>query len=137
MDLHPLMEELFSLNKRENYKILYQNKFFKEKYYSFVDRDSYLELIKRAKYTLVLRAYEKNSFSASRFIESVFFKCIPLLWNNSNYYLLESLGFDIEWLEKNLVVSSIDEIHFKIKTLEWREISDFLYKKIFKGRKSG
>lgn len=131
MDLHNIMEELFSLNCRENYKILYQNKFMREKYNLFVDRDSYLELIKKAKYTLVLRAYEKDSFSASRFIESIYFGTIPLLWNNSNYHFLESFGFDIQWVEKNLVVSTIDEIHYKIETLKWKEISDFLIEKIF------
>jgi hypothetical protein len=131
MDLHSIMEELISLNERENYKVLYVNKFMKEKYNTFVERPAYLKLIQRSKYTLVLKAYEENSFSASRFIESVYYDCIPLLWHNSNYYLLESFGISIEWLEKNLVVSSIEEIQNKVSTLDWREILDFLYGKLF------
>jgi uncharacterized protein YlbG (UPF0298 family) len=131
MGLHSTMEELISLNERENYKVLYVNKFMKEKYNTFVERPAYLKLIQRSKYTLVLKAYEENSFSASRFIESVYYSCIPLLWHNSNYYLLESLGLSIEWLEKNLVVSNVGEIQNKIDTLDWKEISDFLYEKLF------
>lgn len=131
LDLHPVMEELISLNERESYKVLYVNKFIKEKYNTFVERPEYLKLIQKSKYTLVLKAYEEYSFSASRFIESVYYRCIPLLWKDSNYHLLESLGLDIKWLEENLVVSSIEEIQNKVKTLDWREISDFLYEKLF------
>lgn len=130
-DLHPLMEKLLDLSRhKKEYKIFYQNKFI-PKYNTFLCRPKYLELIKRAKYTLVIKAYEKNSFSASRFIESIYYGCVPLLEKDSNYHLLESLGFNIEWIEKYLVISNISEIEYKINSLNYREIINYLFTKLF------
>lgn len=116
-EIHPIMLDLLDLSS-PTFLIYYQNKFI-PKFNTFLPREKYLELIKRSKYTLVIKAYEKSTFSASRFIESIFFGNIPLLMVDSNYYHLKSLGFNIDWLERNLVVKSPNDILNKIKTLDY------------------
>jgi len=127
-DLHNIMAELFKIDT-PGYNIYYKNR--EKKINSFIHREEYLKKIKASKYTLISRAYEKNSFSIYRFIESVFNYCVPLLLEDSNYYILEQFGFDIEWLENYLVVSNTSEIIRKVNTLDYKYISASLSNILF------
>lgn len=44
-----------------------------------IDRFSYLDLISKSKYTLILPSYDNSCFSLYRFIESIHHDCLPLI----------------------------------------------------------
>jgi hypothetical protein len=128
-DLHPFFVSLLNYNSNTN-KVFYFNK-NKPEHKSYLPRPEYLELIKKSKYTLVVKAYEKSSFSGLRFIESIFCKCIPLLNYDSNYHHLNTLGFNLEWLEENLVINKPEDIFEKITNLDYNKTIMYLYDTLF------
>jgi len=46
---------------------------------TFIDRDSYLSYIKRARFTFIIPPYDLSHFSVYRFIESIHNNCLPLI----------------------------------------------------------
>jgi hypothetical protein len=68
---------------------------------TFVDRDTYLSNIKRARYTLIIPPYDLCHFSIYRFIESIYNNCLPLI--TSDVYVddfVSSFGISRETINK-------------------------------------
>ena len=67
-----------------------------------VSKDEYMSLINDARFTFIVPAYEKGAFSGYRFIESVFYNCLPLVFNHCNYKeFFQSYNIDTEKLVIN------------------------------------
>lgn len=56
---------------------------------NFLDRDIYLGLIEKAKYTLIIPAYDQSAVSIYRIVESLELGCIPLFHHKVNVAHLE------------------------------------------------
>lgn len=74
--------------------------FLRDKYNgidTFVKKDEYLENIRKSKFTLIIPSYNNKTFSAFRYIESIYSGCIPLI--------LDSV--DIEEAKQTLYIPEI------------------------------
>jgi len=65
------------LNSINNKRIFIKNKY--KNIDTFIDKESYINFIKKSYCTLILPAYDNMSFSYIRFLESIAFDCIPLI----------------------------------------------------------
>lgn len=132
-----IISDLKSNLNTQTSRIYYTNKYLKID--EFINRETYLSLIARAKYTLIVRSYDLNSFSTYRVIESVFRGCVPFLHINSNWQILSEsfAGLEENWLRDTLVVSSTEEIKNKMQSFEEmrKEICDRLYSCLFENLK--
>lgn len=137
MWIDEIIADLKSNLNSQTSKIYYTNKYLKID--EFVSRETYLNLIAQAKYTLIVRSYDQSSFSTYRVIESVFRGCVPLLHIDSNWQILSKsfAGLEENWLRETLVVSGSEDIKNKIQSYEEdngrerREICDRLYSSLF------
>jgi len=62
---------------------------------SLVDRDTYLDYIKKSKFTLVLPSYDQHCFSIYRFIESLHNNCLPIINEMCNISDVQ-ISFDVD-----------------------------------------
>lgn len=93
------------INVFENKVIFVKDEFTGEN--TFVDQDKYLRYIQRSKFTYILPAYDKNTFSIFRLIESLAHDCLPIIHPECNIKdISESFGIDFSEL-----VISPDNIH--------------------------
>lgn len=70
-----------------------------------VDRDTYLNLISKSKFTLILPSYDNECFSLYRFIESIYNDCLPLIHPECNISDVEkSFDVDLKSLYSNNVI---------------------------------
>ncbi len=77
-----------------------------------IPRDNYLDLIKKSRFTYVFRAYEKQSFSVYRFVESIYNDCLPILSTSCNIHQMnQTFGIDLSEL-------MIDDFPSESKRLE-------------------
>lgn len=66
---------------------------------NFLSRELYLEKIAKARYTLIIPPYDKESVSIYRILESIELDCLPLFHKDVNYKLIEdSFGVDLSRL---------------------------------------
>lgn len=73
-----------SIDRIDNCKVQF---FVKHKFLdidTFVNRNHYLSYIQRSRFTLIATPYDKKQFSIYRFIESVYYDCLPLILNDVN-----------------------------------------------------
>jgi hypothetical protein len=70
------------LNSLSNLKILTFEKHKRLGIDTFVDRDTYLSFIERARFTFIIPPYDLTHFSIYRFVESVYNNCLPLIGND-------------------------------------------------------
>lgn len=83
---------------------------------TFVERDKYLEKIERSKFTFIVPAYDKMQFSIYRFIESVYYNCLPLL--ASDCHLADFISsFDLDTKIVDEIIVDYDELDTKIKSI--------------------
>lgn len=75
-----------------------------------VKQSDYYELLRGAKYTIIFKPYQHDSFSSIRFIEAILNGCVPLIMNDCDLSELKETYLDLYELvlKYNLVVSSID-----------------------------
>lgn len=50
---------------------------------SFIDRDAYLDIIEKSRFTLQVPSYDKNHFSTARLVESLHRDCLPFISNDT------------------------------------------------------
>jgi len=68
----------------------------------WLNPDAYLELVSRAKYTMILPAYDKGSFPIFRLIESLQNDCLPLIHNSCGVDEVEqSYGVDLSGIVRD------------------------------------
>lgn len=87
------------------------NKIFTKNHFTGVntsiDSDSYSELITHSRFTMILPAYDRNSYAIDRFLTSLNSDCLPLLHSDGNMKVVEdSYGVSLQ----DLVIHSPDDV---------------------------
>lgn len=107
-----ISQDIISIENK--YNILVKDKY--RKIDTFVDRDEYLNLISKSTFTLIMPAYDIETFSIFRYIESIALGCIPLILDNNyldevkkDFYIPDILLVDSNNL-KDSIRSKIDHI---------------------------
>lgn len=117
-----------SFSKKFNNSVfLVNNKF--NNINTFVDRDKYLNFISASKYTLILPAYDTNSFSIYRLIESLSNNCLPFIHEDCNIDDVEkSFDVDLHMLKTDRIFSDAQ----RIEILEYLKSKILVVEKLFK-----
>lgn len=68
-----------------------------------IDGDKYLDLIKRSRFTYMLPSYNKHCFSVYRFLESIYYDCVPLIHSDCN---IDDIGKSFCILEELKILQS-------------------------------
>ena len=96
-------------------------------------KTDYIKEIGKSKYTLIIKSYNDNTFSGLRFIESLYYDCLPLILKDTNYDLLiKSFNLDKEKVEKILVDY---DLKYNITENERLELLEYFKNKICKCEK--
>jgi len=94
--------------------------FLRDKYNdidTFIKKDDYLNLVKESKFTLIIPAYDTKTFSAFRYIESIYSDCLPLILD-TNY--LEEVRESL-YIPDDIIVN-LNNIEEKINQLDYKKI---------------
>lgn len=92
---------------------------------TFVDRDTYLSDIKKSKYTLIIPPYDLKHFSIYRFIESIYYDCLPLI--TKDVYINDFLvSFEIDKQICNRITVDYNEIGNRISDISEKERIEIL-----------
>lgn len=84
--------------------------------YESVVRNRYMEYLAKSKYTVVIPAYNDQMFSSYRFIEAIFYDCLPLVCEDCRYEeFTQSYGIDNDVFKR--IVVGYDDINKTIDTL--------------------
>lgn len=99
--------------------------FLRDKYNNidtFVKKDEYLDYIKKSRFTLIIPSYNEETFSAFRYIESIYSGCVPLILNTvdiseaeDSLYIPEELIVSPETILDTINNINCDELLLKIK----------------------
>lgn len=94
--------------------------FLRDKYNdidTFVKKDVYLDYIARSRFTLIIPAYNDKTFSAFRYIESIYNDCIPIILDTNNISEAKESLYIPDYL-----LTSIEDICTKIDQLDFDEV---------------
>ena len=97
-----------------------------------VSKDEYMSLIADSRFTFILPAYKERVFSCFRFIESIFYDCLPLVFDHSYYQeFFDSYDINKDVLQEILVDEN--NVLDKLNMSEQRriEIIEYLKEKLF------
>lgn len=97
------------VNKIHNINFFIKNKF--EDIDTFILREDYLEFIKKSRFTFILPSYDKDTFSIYRFLESIWYDCLPLIFNDCRIDLFKK-SFNIDEERLRYITISYNEIEF-------------------------
>lgn len=75
--------------------------------------DTYLELIKHSRFTLIVPSYDANCFSLRRFCESIVLGCVPLVHNSCKLYMFDRWPKFKKFVIEKLMVSDDDLQHLE------------------------
>lgn len=99
--------------------------FLRDKYKNidtFIKKDEYLDYIKKSRFTLIIPSYNEETFSAFRYIESIYSGCVPLILNTvdiseakDSLYIPEELIVSPETILDAINNINCDELLLKIK----------------------
>ena len=99
--------------------------FLRDKYNNidtFVKKDEYLDYINKSKFTLIIPSYNEETFSAFRYIESIYSGCVPLILNTvdiseakNSLYIPDELIVSAETILDTINNINCDELLLKIK----------------------
>lgn len=118
--------DLFSKKFQRNFFVA-NNKF--NNINTFVDRDKYLNFISASKYTLILPAYDTNSFSIYRLIESLSNDCLPFIHQDCIIDDVEkSFNVDLSMLKTDKIFSESQ----RLEILEYLKSKILVVEKLFK-----
>ncbi len=129
-----LFEEIESMitsskenNLSEQYNFYYKSS-GENKVDTLLNRDDYNQKIQNSKFTFIIPAYDDDAFSIFRTQESIFFGCLPLFLNTSNYEVfLEDFDIDEKILEELVVTDKLDFPSDARRI----ELLDYFYDKLF------
>ena len=76
--------------------------------------DEYLEKIKQSKTTLLIPAYDVNTFSMHRFVEAISVGCLPIIFEAVYEYGFSGYPDTLKVVEKYLLLDNIENINNKI-----------------------
>jgi hypothetical protein len=95
-------------------------------------RAEYNKLVERAKYSLIIPAYDKGAFSITRLCDIVYTGCCPLFEENCAFNILEEdFGIEYEKL-KPFIVDILGKDKIEYPSDEQRdEFVEYLYEKLF------
>lgn len=129
---HELMQKVYSdLQGKVTGNLLYRSK--PDDHDSLVDKDSYMGLIAESRYTFIIPAYMKGVFSCSRFMEAIFYDCLPLVFDHSMYEeFFDSYGIDKN-IYNEIIVNSENVVDRILSMSEQRraEIIEYMREKLF------
>ena len=113
----------FLLDQIENsdlkYNILVRNKYLDIN--TMLPKQEYLNTLKETKFTLIIPAYNKETFSIFRFQESIMCGCIPLILDTSYLYEVKKDFY----IPDEIIVNETNIIE-KIKTLDYDKLINLL-----------
>lgn len=99
--------------------------FLRDKYNNidtFIKKDEYLDYIKKSRFTLIIPSYNKETFSAFRYIESIYSGCVPLILDTvdiseakNSLYIPDELIVSAETILNTINTIKCDELLLKIK----------------------
>lgn len=99
--------------------------FLRDKYNNidtFIKKDEYLDYIKKSRFTLIIPSYNEETFSAFRYIESIYSGCVPLILNTvdiseakNSLYIPDELIVSAETILDTINNINCDELLLKIK----------------------
>lgn len=102
------------LARRSRSKIFVENHQTEEN--TLVPFNEYYQFIKKSRFTLILPAYDKNSFSIYRFLESIEADCLPLIHPDCNIDdVNKSFGVDLSNLKTSEFFSEDERIRILSK----------------------
>ena len=104
-------------------KIFYTDKYRGDS--NYIDRSSYLDLVKKTRYTHIVLSCEHNHFSNYRFIESVANSCLPIIQRETNWGVLKEFGISEEILNR-LILNDPSDIAKKISSIDENERLELL-----------
>lgn len=84
---------------------------------TFVEKDVYLSYIKDSKFTLIIPSYDVSTFSAYRYIESIYNGCIPLILDSTDISEAKDSLYIPEYL-----ITSLEGISDTMKNLNYDEV---------------
>lgn len=128
---HLMMQRVYqNLEGKVTGKLLHRSK--PDDFDSLVSKDEYMSLIAESRYTFILPAYKENAFSCYRFIESIFYDCLPLVFDHCKYQdFFASYGIDQTVIEEIIINES--NVLEKLNMPESRrtEIIEYMKEKLF------
>lgn len=81
---HDLMQRVYDVIRNNiKGKLLYRSKI--DDINLLVEKDEYMSLIAESRFTFIIPAYKSGVFSCYRFIESIHYDCLPLIFDHCNY----------------------------------------------------
>ena len=99
--------------------------FLRDKYNNidtFIKKDEYLHYIRKTKFTLIIPSYNNETFSAFRYIESIYSGCVPLILRTTDIseakktlYIPECLIVTAETIRKTIEEMDYSEVIRDIK----------------------
>lgn len=82
-------------------------------------QEEYFYMLKSAKTSLVIRPYDHEAFSWTRFCECLYNDCVPLVWNDCDFQDVETIFPEaIEIVKDNLLVGSVEELKQMVSWLD-------------------
>lgn len=123
------LNSFLSINNNLKYNFFVKDKF--DDINTTVNRNKYLNYIEQSKYTLIIPAYRDDMFSIYRFIESINYNCIPLIFDDVviNEFVET---FDIDSNIINQIVITYDQdISNTIKKIDRNYLLKYFKGKIF------
>lgn len=89
---------------------------------TFVNKDVYISKLRRSKFTLIIPAYENDTFSAFRYIEAIYNNCLPLILDTNqldevrkSLYIPDEIIVNIDDIANQLNKLDVDKIIKDIK----------------------
>jgi len=92
-----------------------------------VNRLTYKDLLNKSKWTLVINSYEYSHFSAIRFWDALFKKCIPLTLKGAPYAEMLSQYPEILKIYDEYLSINIEDLNTTIRSLNYEETLQKIY----------
>lgn len=110
-----LSDEIFKIEESFKAKIFLKDKF--KNIDTFVKKPTYLNYLRRSKFTLIIPPYDVKMFSTYRFFESILNNCVPLILNTNNisefekdFYIPPELIIDLSELKKTIKTKNYNDL---------------------------
>ena len=82
----------------------------------------YMSMLSNSKCSLVIKPYDHQAFSWTRFVECLYSNCLPLVWDECKFQDIDGIFKEASKLTKEkLLVGSIDELKKKVSFFDENE----------------
>lgn len=103
---HEMIQKIISeIDPQLKSKFIWRSK--PDEYDTLVPKDAYMSLLSESLYTFVIPAYWNNIFSCSRYMEAIFYDCLPLVFSHCSYRdFFESYDVDLDRISNTIINST-------------------------------